>query len=1253
MGQAADSPPGFCASVLQFVVLLAAKLLEAAREDLSQGGGVAATLAVSDQHGAAAGRPDLAAAGPEVDMDSAFEVGSLRGGSGSGGEADILADDVMGDLMSGLDASAMVRQHGGLPSSQPDDCGGLPVEEGGNLALAPQGSTGEAAAEHSMRHQNGAAAIRAVTRLLQDKRSAMMLALSCRHLPGQWEKLAAQIRLLEAFAQQEEVLPATADAVASLAASLPPPRTDVAQTKVMRVLGTAGGGRSWPYNSGWSLGGSSEAWLPLDLILEDAVEGLRTYMRPNPVLGETLCMLAALEGVTWQDTFLALWLTMLRAMTRGRAEIPAPRIECRLSMVLVVAPMVVAYIIEGDSPAERPGARAAEDAAVAREAMREAVASSLDLLANFPGLLYPPSSAQGVADQVAALVTAQEVVDQKGTMQDLLIAECSKRGLLPLRRTLPNPPSSVSWLNFLQGAPLVDPLRASILATPAQSNAELDHLYEVAVGGADEERKAATSALLGASLLRAWHLQERAAQLSVQLLCTHAATHGATSCSQLASTTPTLLAVLSLLAKPDTLRLLSLHAHLPALAAALLPICEVFGSLPSAIPLRIGPHSSPASFTIFSLALLLLERLQDYVASSVPRNPRSEPASCMGDSSGRLVDQSARRTSLQDYLSSWNALQGNEEPLSLDQFPTVANLYSQQQASAAVPATISSVVDKLISMVFREVMRSRGNDLASTDERSTLTGWEVVHATPAVTEAVLAAVAHNHLTSSDAIKGLKDLVEFVPASIVPLANFLAAESMRGCWRVAAMNGSEWPTPASNLTAVEAEIQAALTDTGVDTPPHLSGVLSGSGTLQPLPLAMFVSLTITFKSEMAEAILAVAGPRLIRAAAACPFPRPISQALWSMKLPRWHRNIVTTAAALAVASSHVTMSQLLATCFVAALPNSPRTSAALLVPPSPTIITMPASPRHIAQAARVRLGMLAGAGVALCTGGGAGALLGHGGRSRNALPAPAWVAGPPMSAQAQVTEPGALFLRACAYVQDPAFLCDEVLRQVAMAVAAAAAPPEQAKAAASSSGDLQLRCRSSAMCVRIAVSGYAAGLGAALLYIAGRAPLTRHLLVAVLPAWLLVRAGATRRTSPLEAYALARLAVISGMTTWGPGGSELATAASDRAEALELHLAQVLDDAEGCGAVTGDAVHRAYLTALVATVMTVAPQWLGTVTAATLARLATCLHRWCAVPLALEALTLAGPHALEAAIELTSTMLSIEREKAFVARWCHS
>jgi len=74
------------------------------------------------------------------------------------------------------------------------------------------------------------------------------------------------------------------------------------------------------------------------------------------------------------------------------------------------------------------------------------------------------------------------------------------------------------------------------------------------------------------------------------------------------------------------------------------------------------------------------------------------------------------------------------------------------------------------------------------------------------------------------ISGLKDLADFLPASLATIISYFSAEVTRGVWKPVYMNGTDWPSPAANLLNVEGQIRKILAATGVDVPSLASGFL---------------------------------------------------------------------------------------------------------------------------------------------------------------------------------------------------------------------------------------------------------------------------------------------------------------------------------------------------------------------------------------------------------------------------------------------
>ncbi|KAI5430536.1 hypothetical protein KIW84_034930 [Lathyrus oleraceus] len=154
-------------------------------------------------------------------------------------------------------------------------------------------------------------------------------------------------------------------------------------------------------------------------------------------------------------------------------------------------------------------------------------------------------------------------------------------------------------------------------------------------------------------------------------------------------------------------------------------------------------------------------------------------------------------------------------------------------------------------------------------QRPVLPAWEIMEALPFVLEAILPACVHGRLSSRDLTRGLRDLVDFLPASITAIIDYFSSEVTRGVWRLVPMNGTDWPSPTTILQSVESEIKAILTHVGVAVLNCSSG---DSPVMLSLPMAALVSLSITFKLDKSlEYIHAITGAALENCASGFPWP----------------------------------------------------------------------------------------------------------------------------------------------------------------------------------------------------------------------------------------------------------------------------------------------------------------------------------------------------------------------------------------------
>lgn len=107
--------------------------------------------------------------------------------------------------------------------------------------------------------------------------------------------------------------------------------------------------------------------------------------------------------------------------------------------------------------------------------------------------------------------------------------------------------------------------------------------------------------------------------------------------------------------------------------------------------------------------------------------------------------------------------------------------------------------------------------------------------------------------------GLRSLLVYLPAAAVPLSRFFTAEVVRWAWPAAVLNGTEWPSPASRLPAMEADITALLRQAAVGGPAEAGATPSGASwgnavPALPLPLAASLSLVLASTVSLLTAAL---------------------------------------------------------------------------------------------------------------------------------------------------------------------------------------------------------------------------------------------------------------------------------------------------------------------------------------------------------------------------------------------------------------
>ncbi|XP_057816727.2 mediator of RNA polymerase II transcription subunit 33A isoform X2 [Cryptomeria japonica] len=1126
--------------------------------------------------------------------------------------------------------------------------------------------------EH-LRRTNIVMAIEMVRKLMEHKKTSTFFRLACRNMTEQWSGLCQRLQVLEAHSSSLS-LKIDGGLFTQLVGSIQRSLSldyQPSQHQAIRAL-IDSGSRTSAFGHRYGVGRAS-TWLPFDLFMEDTMDGRQVSAKSTiESLTELTKSLQAVHGASWQEAFLGLWTAALRLVQRERDPIegPIPHLDSRLCILLCITPLVIVSIIEEeDRILQAAKNNTLGNVANAYEHDKErkvmglgtrhaALVSSLQILGQFDELLKPPESVVLAANKAA--LKAESLVStgsfdglssNVGNMRHLIVEACIARKLLdssaylwpgyverlanPLSHSIPV--QEFPWSAFMEGAPLSVSLKDALIKTPASSLEELEKVYHIAMNGSEEERSAMASILCGASLIRGWNVQEHAVRLVVNLLSPPIPVdhHGSGSLLEHA---PLLNAVLRAVTTHDNVHVLSLYGVVPQVAAALMPICETFGSILPTSPQISSTGEEVSVYTIFSNAFLLLLRLWKFYGCA-----HAHGLSGMGAPVGTelaleylLLLHNSRLTKDNEHYQVKESLyldsalsqvpippedqalgvtSSFSKPLFIDSFPKLKVWYCQHQAciastlSGLVPGNpVHQIADRLLNMMYWKLGKgvpptttsvasgssslssSSGSAGGETSRKPLLTAWEILGAVPFVVDAVLTACAHGKISPRDLTTGLRDLVDFLPASIATIGSYFSAEVTRGVWKPASMNGTDWPSPAANLLSIEAVIKEILADTGV----HVPSLVIGGNTpaTLPLPLAALVSLTITFKLDKhSELMTGIAGSVLETTAAGSPWPcMPIVAALWCQKVRRWHDFIVFYSSCTVFMHDKHAVVQLLKSCFSATLGSTNNLMSKLTV--------------H----------------------GGIGALLGHG-YSSNSSPcgtAPA--------------APGVLYLRTYHSMYDIKFLAEEILSLVAGVVRDFVTMGMNHQHSGQSLGAPQ-RLKSENVSLENALerSKQASSLGASLLCISGGSELVQMLYKETLPTWFLSEKTKTKSASSvstLEGYTIAQFSFLCGACTWGV---DISPSSKKRAQIVGTHmdfLASAIDGnmSMGCEHPTW----RAYVLGFLTMVINCSPNWICEVNIEILKRLATRLKWWHEPELALALLERGGPLAVSAAAELVSS-----------------
>ncbi|GFP97858.1 mediator of RNA polymerase ii transcription subunit 33a [Phtheirospermum japonicum] len=968
-------------------------------------------------------------------------------------------------------------------------------------------------------------AIEIIGEIFQNKVTSRILYLARRNMPMHSDCFIQHLRLLiakSASLRNSKVI--SPEALLHLTSDT---RQVLSRACKISIIGTS------PMPSAGNCNGTfrSALWLPIDLYLEDTMDGSQIG------IAGLVKSLKALNQTTWQDAFLGLWTAALRLVQRERNSIegPVPRLDTCLCMLLSIATLAVVNIVEEEEmilsgeAEQSPICQRKSTESVGKR--REDLVSSLQRLDDFEGLLTPPPLVSSLANQAAAkammflsgisigsghlsgMSLNDMPVNCSGNLQHLIVEACIARNVLDT--------SAYLWPGYVKGRCNQIPRNIS------GQMPEIERMYEIAVSGTDDEKIFAATIFCGASLCRGWNIQEHIGLLITKLLSPAVPTDFSGSESHLIGYAPFLNVLLVGISSVDCVQIFSLHGLVPQLAAALMPICEVFGSCSPNMSWTLTTGEEVSSHAVFTNAFTLLLKLwrfdqpplEHVMGDGIPVGSHLTPDCLLLVHNSQLASyenlpknqNKTNRLSRLSYPSS-------RGPVFLDSFPKLKRWYRKNQEciasvlSSLVPGnSVHQIVEALLSMMFRKISRG-GQPLTSTTSGSSsssasgadesyqclkLPAWDILEAVPFVLDAALTACAHGTLSPRELTTGLKDLADFLPSSLATIVSYFSAEVSRGLWKSAFMNGTDWPSPAANLSVIEEQIKKVLAATGVNVP-SLSTAL--------------VSLTITFKLDRGpdSRYLNLVGPALSNLGIGCPWPSmSVIAALWAQKVKRWGDFLVFSASQTVFHHNNDAIVQLLRVCFSTALGLN--------------------------------------SSLASNGGGGVGALLGHG-------------FGCPLSGRISAVAPGILYLRVHRAVRNVMLMTEEmvsILMHTVKDIANSGLPQEKMEKLKKTKYSMkygQVSLVAATNKVKIAAS-----LGASLIWLTGGSNSVNSLFKEILPSWFICAHGSDPNNGResggmvplLGGYALAYFTHFCGLFAWGVDSAS--PASKRRRKVLGLHL----------------------------------------------------------------------------------------------------
>lgn len=1142
----------------------------------------------------------------------------------------------------------------------------LPGEERSAWLIRPQphdmeldvhDSFGEKRTENSesLLKVNTAKAIEIIGQFLQNNKTGRILCLAHRNMPLHWAGFAQRLQLLATnsvilrntkLITPEFLLHWTSDKNRLLSRE---GKTSQLEFRDVMASGSlfSSGGQSHGVN--WSA-----LWLPIDLFLEDAMDG--SQVLATSAVERLICLIKSLRAVndaSWHNTFLGLWVAALRLIQRERdpSEGPVPRLDTCLCMLLSITTLAVTIITEEEEgelkEEDECSPSKSRDEKQSSGKCRKGLITSLQMLGEYESLLTPPQSVIAVANQAAAkavmfisgVAVGNEYYDCvsindtpincSGNMRHLIVEACISRNLLDtsayfwpryvnahssqVARSAPS--QVVGWSSFMKGSPLTPSMVKALVATPASSLAEIEKIYEIAINGSGDETISAASILCGASLVRGWNLQEHTALFISRLLSPPIPADYSGSDNYLIDYAPFLNVLLVGISSVDCVQIFSLHGMVPLLAGQLMPICEAFGSSPPKSWI-LASGEELTCHAVFSLAFTLLLRLWRFHHPPVENvKGDARPVGSQLTPEYLLLVRNSQLASFgkspKDRLKARRLsklLKFSLEPIFMDSFPKLKGWYRQHQEciasilSGLVPgAPVHQIVDALLTMMFRKINRG-GQSLTSTSGSSNSSGSANEEASiklkvPAwdILEATPFVLDAALTACAHGRLSPRDLA----TGLKDLADFLPASfaTIVSYFSAEVTRGIWKPAfmngtdwPSPAATLSIVEQQIKKILAATGVDVPSLAVGGSSPAMLPLPLAALISLTITYKLDKASERLLALVGPALNSLAAS-CSWPCTPIIASL----WAQKVKRWNDFLVFSASRTVFHH-----------NS---DAVVQLLKSCFTSTLGLGNSNVNNS------------------GGVGTLLGHGFGSH-------------VLGGMSPVAPGILYLRVHRSVRDVLFMVEEIVSLLMLSVrdiAVSGLPKEKAEKLKKTK--YGMRYEQVSFASAMARVKLAASLGASLVWISGGSGLVQSLFKETLPSWFLSVHSVEREggeyggmVAMLGGYALAFFSILCGTFSWGTDSSS--SASKRRAKILNSYLDFLASALDGKFSIGCDwATWRAYVSGFVSLMVRCAPRWLLEVDLNVLKRLSKGLRQLNEEELALALLESGGVTAMGVAAEL--------------------